>query len=193
MKLKSKIAFKLIKEYLGFFINCVIMLVIAYFFDKFFAMLLFIIFVGTIKSCFKIEFHADSLFDNEPIKALNYCKFISILVEIIYLIVSSKLELTIYGNIFVLFTFALVNSILEVSLETIVISTSKSRREKILKIVAKDEKEIENLCDKYCLNNYSEVIYLYLNNTIEETSEILNIPVRTINNKINKFIRTIYR
>lgn len=193
MKLKSKIAFKLIKEYLGFFINCVIMLVIAYFFDKFFAMLLFIIFVGTIKSCFKIEFHADSLFDNEPIKALNYCKFISILVEIIYLIVSSKLELTIYGNIFVLFAFALVNSILEVSLETIVISTSKSRREKILKIVANDEKEIENLCDKYCLNNYSEVIYLYLNNTIEETSEILNIPVRTINNKINKFIRTIYR
>lgn len=193
MKLKSKIAFKLIKEYLGFFINCAIMLVIAYFFDKFFAMLLFILFVGTIKSCFKIEFHADSLFDNEPIKALNYCKFISILVEIIYLIVSSKLELTIYGNIFVLFTFALVNSILEVSLETIVISTSKSRREKILKIVANDEKEIENLCDKHCLNNYSEVIYLYLNNTIEETSEILNIPVRTINNKINKFIRTLYR
>ena len=193
MKLKSKIAFKLIKEYLGFFINCAIMLVIAYFFDKFFAMLLFILFVGTIKSCFKIEFHADSLFDNEPIKALNYCKFISILVEIIYLIVSSKLELTIYGNIFVLFTFAIVNSILEVSLETIVISTSKSRREKILKIVANDEKEIENLCDKYCMNNYTEVIYLYLNNTIEETSEILNIPVRTINNKINKFIRTIYR
>lgn len=189
MKLKSKIAFKLIKEYLGFFINCATMLVIAYFFDKFFAMLLFILFVGTIKSCFKIEFHADSLFDNEPIKALNYCKFISILVEIIYLIVSRKLQLTIYGNIFVIFCFALVNSILEVALETIVISNTKSRREKILRIVPNIEEDIEDLCTKHCLNGYSEIIYLYLNNTIEEVSEITGVPVRSINNKINKFIK----
>lgn len=189
MKLKIKIASKLIKEYLGFFINCAIILIIAYFFDKFFAMLLFILFVGTIKSCFKIEFHADSLFENEPIKALKYCKFISIFVEIIYLIVSSNLELTIYANIFVIFTFALVNSILEVALETIFLTTTKNRREKILKLLPNDEEKIEEFCNKHCLKNYSEILYLYLNNTIEETSEITGVPVRTINNKINKFIK----
>lgn len=189
MKLKLRIVIKLIKEYLGFWLNCLIMLAIAYFFDKFFAMLLFILFVGTIKSCFKVEFHADSLFDNEPIKALKYCKLISIGIEVLYLIISSKVELTIYANIFVLFTLALINSIFEIALESIVIKTTKSRRDKILKIVDNNEKDIEKLCKKNCLNGYSEIIYLYLNNTIEQVSEILNVPVRTINNKIDNFIK----
>lgn len=72
--------------------------------------------------------------------------------------------------------------------EKIKFSKIKNRRDKILHFVNNDEEEIEKLCDSLCLKDMSEIIYLYLNNTIEETSNILEIPVRTINNKINKFI-----
>lgn len=64
------------------------------------------------------------------------------------------------------------------------------RRQVILKIVENDEMKIERLCSSKCLFNCSEVVYLFLNNTIEEVSEILNMPIRTVNNKIDKFIKT---
>lgn len=188
--MKVKFHVNIIKEHLDFILNCVIILLISLLFDKFFAMLLFILFLGSIKSCFKIEFHADSLFENEPIKAVKYCRLISIGVELLYLFVSSNIVLSLYINIFLIFALTLVNSLLELSLETIIIKNSMPRRQQILEIVANDEDQIEMICRNNCLNGYSEIIYLYLNNTIEETSEILNIPVRTINNKINKFIRT---
>ena len=64
------------------------------------------------------------------------------------------------------------------------------RREIILSIVENDERKIEKLCSSKCLFKCSEVVYLFLNNTIEEVSEILNMPIRTIKNKIDKFIQT---
>jgi hypothetical protein len=51
------------------------------------------------------------------------------------------------------------------------------------------EESIEEYCNKLGLINMSETIYLFLNNTLESTSEILDVNISTITRRINKFIR----
>lgn len=75
-------------------------------------MLMFMLFFGFIQSCFLKRFHADHLFDNEPIKAVNTCKLITFSVEIIYLIFCKTLIMSMYQNIFIIFGVALFNALL---------------------------------------------------------------------------------
>lgn len=70
------------------------------------------LFFGFIQSCFLKRFHADHLFDNEPIKAVNTCKLITFSVEIIYLIFCKNLIISVYQNIFIIFGVALFNALL---------------------------------------------------------------------------------
>lgn len=63
---------------------------------------MFMLFFGFIQSCFLKRFHADHLFDNEPIKAVNTCKLITFSVEIIYLIFCKNLIISVYQNIFII-------------------------------------------------------------------------------------------
>lgn len=72
---------------------------------------MFMLFFGFIQSCFLKRFHADHLFDNEPIKAVNTCKLITFSVEIIYLIFCKNLILSIYQNIFIIFGVAIPGAI----------------------------------------------------------------------------------
>lgn len=51
------------------------------------------------------------------------------------------------------------------------------------------EESIEEYCNKLGLINMSETIYLFLNNTIETTSEILDVDISTITRRINRFIK----
>ena len=135
-----------------------------------------------------MQFHADTLFPDDAIKATKMCKIISIIIEVFYLIYCKNLNITIYANIFIILFIAFVNALLEFALRNIIIK-KLNRRENILSIVENDEEKIDAFCKTKGLINYSEIIYLFLNNTIETVSEILNIPVRTINNKIDKFIK----
>ena len=68
-----------------------------------------------------------------------------------------------------------------------------SKRKQIIDILGKDNLDEESI-EKYCISkgliNMSETIYLFLNNTLEETSAILEIDLSTINRRINKFIKT---
>lgn len=73
---------------------------------------MFMLFFGFIQSCFLKRFHADHLFDNEPIKAVNTCKLITFSVEIIYLIFCKNLIISVYQNIFIIFGVALFNALL---------------------------------------------------------------------------------
>ena len=53
----------------------------------------------------------------------------------------------------------------------------------------KDEEYIEKMCSENGLpGKYSETIFLYLNNTIEETADILEIDVKTVRRRVEKFI-----
>ena len=51
-----------------------------------------------------------------------------------------------------------------------------------------DEESIEKYCVSKGVPKLSETIYLFLNNTIEEVSEILEIDMSTITRRIKKFI-----
>lgn len=46
----------------------------------------------------------------------------------------------------------------------------KNKRKKILKVVSNNEESIDNYCKEHGISSVSETIYLYLNNTIEETA-----------------------
>lgn len=67
-----------------------------------------------------------------------------------------------------------------------------SKRKIIIEILGKDNLDEESI-EKHCVANgipkLSETIYLFLNNTLEETSEILEIDITTVKRRINKFIK----
>lgn len=68
---------------------------------------------------------------------------------------------------------------------------NNSKRDIIIEILGNNttEEDIEKFCSNLGLNSkYSETIYLYINNTIEETSEILEIDNRTVSRRIDKFL-----
>lgn len=69
----------------------------------------------------------------------------------------------------------------------------KTKRKEIIKILGVDRLDEESI-HKYCVSKglpkISETIYLFLNNTLEETSEILQVDMSTLSRRINKFIET---
>ena len=67
---------------------------------------------------------------------------------------------------------------------------TKTYRQRILAIVPNNESKIDKLCKSFAITDLAETIYLYLNNTIEETAEILQINTVTINRRIKKFLKT---
>ena len=72
------------------------------------------------------------------------------------------------------------------------ITKQKDKRNTIIELVGKDnltEEYIENLCSQYGLTTkYSETVYLYINNTLEETADLLGIDCRTVSRRLNTFI-----
>jgi len=186
-KAKLKVKLSLLFQFLEFTIHCIVMLSIAYLFDRLIQMALFILLFSVIQNCFKIQFHADTLFPDDAIKATNICKVISIVMEIFYLIYCKDLVVTIYANIFIIVFIAFVNALLEFSLRNIIIK-KLNKREIILSIVENDEEKIEALCNSKGLINLSETVYLFLNNTVEETADILEIDNKTVQRRINTFI-----
>ena len=68
---------------------------------------------------------------------------------------------------------------------------TKTYRQRILAIVPNNESKIDKLCKSFAISELAETIYLYLNNTIEETSDILQIDTSTINRRIKKFLKTV--
>lgn len=66
-----------------------------------------------------------------------------------------------------------------------------TNRQLIIEILGKDNLDEESI-ERYCISKgvpkLSETIYLFLNNTMEEVSEILEIDMSTITRRIKKFI-----
>lgn len=65
----------------------------------------------------------------------------------------------------------------------------KNKRKRILQYVNNNEDEIDKLCKSLGLIDLSETVYLYLNNTIEETASILEIDTTTVTRRINRFLK----
>ena len=65
----------------------------------------------------------------------------------------------------------------------------KKKREQILSLVNNDEEAIDKICKQLGLIDLSETVYLYLNNTIEDVAEILQIDTTTVTRRINRFLK----
>ena len=68
-----------------------------------------------------------------------------------------------------------------------------NKRSRILKAVRNNEEEIDKLCKDLCIIELSETVYLYLNNTIEDTADILDIDPTTVTRRINKFLKAVQK
>lgn len=76
-------------------------------------------------------------------------------------------------------------------------STTKTKKKKntnrqlIIEIMGKDNLDEESI-ERYCVSKgvprLSETIYLFLNNTLEDTADILGIDLSTATRRIKKFI-----
>lgn len=130
MKIRSKsLKRKLLFDSLIYILYNIIILTIAFFFNRFMQMLMFILMFGIIRKGFNYTFHANTIYPDEPIKAGKVCKLITIGVEITYLIFCKELNVSIYSNLFVIFLIALISALLQFYLERILTSRSllKSR------------------------------------------------------------------
>lgn len=130
---------ELLKQIIEYVLYNIILLTIAYMLKRFLQMLMFILFFEIIQNCFSKRFHSDTLFGDEPIKAVRYCKLITLFVEMFYLLVLCKeLTITIYGNIAIIFIIAFLNSLLQYYAERVIIKRSKLNDIKALKVLCKE-------------------------------------------------------
>lgn len=118
-----RLKFKLLKNRILYIVYNIVLLTLAFLLDRFYQMLTFILFFEIIQSCFLKRFHSDTLIDN-PVKAVKYCKIITIVVEITYLIYCKELNISIYSNLLIIFLIAFTNSLLQFYAERVVINSS---------------------------------------------------------------------
>ena len=173
------------KETLLFLIHCIVLLIIAHFFDRFFQVLMFILFFVFIQNCFKFRFHADSITE-EPIKALKYCKLITISIEIIFMIFCKELDVSLYSNLVVIFSIALISCIIEFSLEYIVIKVDCLRNKDKLLFLCEKAKLTKNATDRMVLK-YIE------NKTYQEIADIECVDIDTIKKSINRSRKKLFK
>ncbi len=114
---KIKFFFKDNMDNIFYGMYCVALLIVAFIFNRFIQMLMFILFYESIQNCFNKRFHADTLFPNNSIKAIKYCKIITIVVEVVYLIYCKNLNLSIYSNLLIILVIAILNALLQFYLE----------------------------------------------------------------------------
>lgn len=173
-----------IKDILIYLVYNIILLTISYFLNRFFQMLIFILFFGFIQNCFRYRFHADSIV-SDPVKAVKLCKVITICVEIIYLIFCKELDISIYSNLFIIFLIAFTNCLLEFALENFVIKNSYLHNE---------EKLLE-LCRKSNLsqNATNRMIMKFIENkTYQEIADIECVDVDSVKKSISRSKKKIF-
>lgn len=174
-----------LKSLITYLIYIIILLTLSYFLNRFFQMLIFVLFFEFIQNCFRYRFHADTII-TDPIRAVRICKFITIIVELIYLAFCNKLDISIYSNLLIIFLIAFTNSLLEFSLETFF------TKENCLK----DKEVLMGLCSKANLSQSAtnRMILRYIENkTYEEIADLECVDVDSIKRSISRSKAKIFK
>lgn len=174
-----------IKDILIYLVYNIILLSISFLLDRFYQMLMFILFYSCIQNCFRYRFHADTI-QSDPIKAVKLCKVITIIVEIIYLAFCHNLNISVYSNLFIIFVITLLNCLLEFSLEIVLVKTDD----------LKDKGKLENLCRKAHLtkNATDRMIMKYVEGkTYQEIADLECVDIQTIKISINRSRKKIFK
>lgn len=174
-----------LKGLITYLIYNIILLTISYFLNRFFQMLIFILFFEFIQNCFKYRFHADSIVD-DPIKAVRLCKVITIGVEIVYLIFCKDLDISVYSNLLIIFLIAFINCLIEFAIQNIAIKEN----------CLKDKDKLLQLCNNANLTPLAtnRMIMKYIENkTCQEIADIECVDVDTIKKSINRSRKKIFK
>lgn len=174
-----------IKDILIYLIYNVILLTIAFLLNRFYQMLIFVLFYSFVQNCFKYRFHAESIQD-DPIKAVRLCKLITIGVEFTYLAFCKNLDISIYSNLLVIFIIALINCLIEFSLEHILI------KEEYLK----DADKLNTLCRNANLTELAtnRMILKYIKGmSYQEIADLECVDVESVKKSINRSRKKILR
>ena len=174
-----------LKSLITYLIYNAILLTISYFCNRFFQMLIFILFFSFIQNCFLYRFHADTIID-EPLKAVRVCKVITIFVEITYLIFCKDLDISIYSNLLIIFLIAFINCLLEFALRNTIIKNDCLR----------DKEKLLELCSKANLtqNATERMIMKYVENkTYQEIASIECVDIDTIRKSIVRSRNKIFK
>ena len=158
---------------------------ISFLLDRFYQMLIFVLFYSFIQNCFKYRFHADTI-EPEPIKAVKLCKVITICVEIIYLALCNKLNISIYSNLFIIFLIALGNCLLEVSIQHFIVKEEYLKDKNKLIILCKNANLSENATNRMILKYVDGKSY-------QEIADIECVDVDSIKKSINRSRKKILR
>ncbi len=162
------------------FIIYALLFLIALFFDRFLQMVMFVLFFEFIQSCFLKRFHANQLFDNEPIKAVNLCKMITFLIQILYLIFCKRLILSIYFNVFIIFVVATLNALLGFYVERTICFKSKLNNIETL-IPLCEEAKLTPLATKRMIMRYVE------RKTLKEIASIECVEEESIKKEFKRY------
>lgn len=174
-----------LKAILIYVIYNIILLTISYFLNRFYQMLIFILFYDSIQNCFRYRFHADTIQHN-PIKAVRLCKLITISIEIIYLMFCKNLDVSVYSNLFIIFMITLCSCLLQLSFENLFVKAD----------MIHDRDKLLVLCQKANLtqNATNRMVMKYINNkTYQEIADIECVDVETIKKSINRSRNKIFK
>lgn len=174
-----------VKDYIVYIIYNIVLLTLAFVFNRFYQMLIFILFYDLIQNCFRYRFHADTVVEN-PTKAVKYCKIITIVVEIIYLITCTGLDISIYSNLAIIFLITSTSCILEVSLEYFIIKND----------CLKDRTKLLELCKRANLT-YSATNRMIMkfieNKSYQEIADMECVDIETIKKSILRSKKKIFK
>ena len=174
----------IIKDFIIYLLYNICLLTVAYFLNRFYQMFIFIACYELIQGGFKYRFHADSI-EKNPIKAIRLCKLITIAVELVYLLICDKLDVSIYSNVVIIFAIAFLNCLLEFTLEHYVVTAD----------VLKDRNKLIELCTNAHLTEdatKSMIMKCVDNRTYQEIANIECVDVDTIKKSINRSRKKIF-
>ena len=159
----------------------------GWYYNKLLNVLIIVPFFFIFRKCYTKVYHAPSYM---------HCTIYTICIFIAVLFICLNQHISILFSILLCYIMNLISYHLRVYIDlkkeyNKLTSPNKSKREIILQYVKNNEEAIEELCSKFVENNLAETVYLYLNNTIEDTADILNISTRTVNRRIDTFIRNV--
>lgn len=174
-----------LKGLITYLIYNILLLVLSYFLNRFFQMLIFVLFFNFMQNCFKYRFHADTIISN-PVKAVRVCKVITVGVELLYLTFCNKLDISIYSNLFVIFVIAFTNCLLEFSIESFYSKENCLKNKEILL----------ELCSRSNLSETAthRMLLRYIENkSYEEIADLECIDVDSIKRSISRSKKRIFK
>lgn len=171
-------------KYKWYFICISIILILGTINNRFIESIIFLVGFKFFRYIFPSTLHLDKF---------KECLISSILLLICGISICLQKNISIYSSLLLSFLLCLMLYLINYIIVLISPKKEKHNRDKIIEILNSNTSQ-EHIFE-YCRNkglkqNIADSIDLFLNNTIQETSEILNVDISTIKRRINTFIES---